>query len=87
MLYGNPFVAFGAAPSLALGLLSFLYLIGSICVYVSLIYQISTRIRNAPEGDALARRFGLPEAILAGLLILFLLLTISSAVSQPVHSV
>jgi membrane protease YdiL (CAAX protease family) len=82
MLNGNLVVALGAAPSLALGLLSLVYLIGSICVYVSLIYQISTRIRNALEGDALARRFGLPEAILAGVLTLFLLLTISSAVSQ-----
>ena len=83
MLYGNAFVALGATPSLALGLLSFVYLIGSICVYVSLIYQISTRIRNTTEGDVPPRAFGLPEAILAGLLTLFLLLTISSAVSQP----
>ena len=83
MPYGNPFAAFGAAPSLALGLLSFVYLIGSICVYLSLIYQISTRVRSAGETDAPARAFGLPEAILAGLLTLFLLLTINSAVSQP----
>ena len=79
----NPFGAFGVAPSLALGLLSFVYVIGSICVYLSLIYQISTRTRSAAETEAPARAFGLPEAILAGLLTLFLLLTINSAVSQP----
>jgi membrane protease YdiL (CAAX protease family) len=79
---GNLFAAFGAAPSLVLGLLWALYLIASTCVYLSLIYQISTRTRNA-EADAPARRFGFPEAILAGLLTLFLLLTISSTVSQP----
>ncbi len=83
MPYENPFAAFGAAPSLALGLLSFVYVIGSVCVYLSLIYQISTRTRSAAETDAPARAFGLPEAILAGMLILFLLLTINSAVSQP----
>ena len=83
MPYENPFAAFGTAPSLALGLLSFVYVIGSICVYLSLIYQISTRIRSAAETDGPARAFGLPEAILAGMLTLFLLLTINSAVSQP----
>ena len=83
MPYGNLFAAFGAAPNLALGLLSFVYVIGSICVYASLIYQISIRVRNAPEDEAPARPFGLPEAILAGLLTLFLVLTINSAVSQP----
>ena len=82
MLYGNPFAAFGTAPSLVLGLLWALYLVGSIGVYLSLIYQINTRTRNG-ETDAPARGFGLPEAILAGLLALFLLLTISSTVSQP----
>jgi membrane protease YdiL (CAAX protease family) len=82
MLSGNLFAAFGATPSLVLGLLWALYLIASTCVYLSLIYQISTRTRNV-EPDAPARRFGFPEAILAGLLALFLLLTISSTVSQP----
>jgi membrane protease YdiL (CAAX protease family) len=83
MLSGNPLATFGAAPNLALGLLSFLYLIGSICIYLSLIYQISRRTRNAAEADAPPRGFGLPEAILAGLLTVFLLLTISSTASQP----
>ena len=83
MLCWNIFAAFGAAPSVALALLSFLYAIASICVYVSLIYQISARIRSASLADAPARIFGLPEAVLAGVLIFFFLLTISSAVPDP----
>jgi len=83
MLFGNFFATFGAAPSVALGLLYFLYLAASICLYISLTYQISTRTRNASGAEAPARVFGLPEAILAALLIVFLLLTISSTVSQP----
>jgi CAAX protease family protein len=76
MLFGNVFTTFGA-------LLSFLYAIASVCVYVSLIYQISTRIRSASTADAPARAFGVPEAVLAGVLILFFLLTISSAAQDP----
>jgi membrane protease YdiL (CAAX protease family) len=83
MAFGDIFAAFGAAPSVALALLSFLYAIASVCVYVSLIYQISARIRSASLADAPARIFGLPEAVLAGVLIFFLLLTISSAVPDP----
>jgi membrane protease YdiL (CAAX protease family) len=83
MQLGNAFATFGAAPSLALGLLSALYFIGSLCVYVSLIYQISARVRGASEADAPARAFGLPEAVLASVLIFFFLLTISSAVPDP----
>src|SRR5205823_1672205 len=83
MLSDGLFAAFGGAPSVALGLLSAVYLIASIAVYVSLTYQISTRTRNASGAEAPARAFGLPEAVLAGLLALFLLLTISSTVSQP----
>jgi uncharacterized protein len=83
MLFGNFFAAFGVAPSQALGLLSALYLIASVCVYLSLTYQIGTRTRNHPAGDAQARAFGLPEAVLAAVLILFFLLTISSTVPDP----
>jgi len=50
-------------------LLSALYFIASLCVYVSLIYQISTRIRKRFRADAPARAFGLPEAVLASVLI------------------
>jgi hypothetical protein len=83
MLPHSLFVALESAPSIALGLLSVVYLIASIGVYLSLSYQISTRTRNASGAEAPARAFGLPEAVLAGLLTLFLLLTISSTVSQP----
>ena len=74
MLFGNIFATFGAAPSVALSLLSALYFIASLCVYVSLIYQISTRIRSASGDDAPARAFGPPEAVLASVLIFFFLL-------------
>jgi membrane protease YdiL (CAAX protease family) len=83
MPFENIFLASGAAPSLALKFLSTLYFIGSICVYVSLIYQISTRIRSASSADMPVRAFGLPEAALASVLIFFFLLTISSAASDP----
>jgi membrane protease YdiL (CAAX protease family) len=82
MLSGNFFAAF-EAPSLALSLLSVLYLVGSVCVYLLLISQISTGIRNRSVADAPERTFGLPEAILASVLILFFLITISSAVPDP----
>ena len=83
MLFGNVFATFGAAPSLALALLSALYFIASLCVYVSLIYQISARIRSASGADAPERAFGLPEAVLASVLIFFFLLTISSTAPDP----
>ena len=83
MLLGNFFAAFGVAPSQVLGLLSALYLIASVCVYLSLAYQIGTRTRNHSAADAQARAFGLPEAVLATVLILFFLLTISSTVPDP----
>jgi membrane protease YdiL (CAAX protease family) len=83
MLSGNFFAAFGAAPNLALNLLWVLYLVGSICVYLSLISQIGTGIRNRCIADAPERTFGFPEAILATVLILFFLITISSAVPDP----
>jgi membrane protease YdiL (CAAX protease family) len=83
MLSGNFFTVFGAAPSLALDLLSVLYLIASVCVYLSLISQISTGTRNASTADAPERTFGFPEAILASALMVFLLMTISSTVQDP----
>jgi CAAX protease family protein len=83
MSIGNLFATSGAAPSVALALLSFLYGIAAICVYVSLIYQISARIRGVSGTEMPERAFGLPEAILAGVLIFFFLLTISSTVSDP----
>jgi membrane protease YdiL (CAAX protease family) len=83
MLFGNVLATFGAGPNVALALLSFLYLIASLCVYVSLIYQISRQSRTAAAAGTRARVFGLPEAVLASVLVLFFLLTISSAVPDP----
>ena len=85
MQSGSLFAASGGVPGSILGLvLSILYLLASLYVYISLIYQISARTRNALDADAATTRsFGLPEAILAGLLIGFLFLTIGASVSQP----
>ena len=85
MWLGSIFAASGAVPGSVLGLLlSLLYLLASLYVYISLIYQISARTRNTYGPEAAATRtFGLPEAILAALLILFLFLTIGASVSQP----
>jgi CAAX protease family protein len=83
MLFGNVFATFGAAPSVALVLISLLYAIAGIGVYLSLIYQISARVRAASDTEIVARVFGLPEAILAGVLIFFFLLTISSTAPDP----
>jgi len=85
MQSGSLFAASGGVPGSILGLvLSILYLLASLYVYISLIYQISARTRNALDADATTTRsFGLPEAILAALLIGFLFLTIGASVSQP----
>ena len=85
MQSGSLFAASGGVPGSILGLvLSILYLLASLYVYISLIYQISARTRNALDADAATTRsFGLPEAILAALLIGFLFLTIGASVSQP----
>lgn len=85
MLSVSPFTALGAIGGSVLGLLlSLFYLLASLYVYISLIYQISARNRTAFGGDVAATRsFGLPEAILAALLILFLFLTIGASISQP----
>jgi membrane protease YdiL (CAAX protease family) len=83
MLSGNFFAAFGAAPNLVWNLLSVLYLVASVCVYLSLLSQISTGTRNRSVPEGPERTFGFPEAILASVLILFFLMTISSAVPDP----
>ena len=83
MLSGDFFAAFESVPNLALGLLSILYLIASVCVYLSLISQISTGSRNASSADAPERTFGFPEAILASVLIIFFLMSIGSTAPDP----
>jgi membrane protease YdiL (CAAX protease family) len=75
------FAAFGAAPSFLLNAFFALYFLASVYVYISLIRQIGARI-SLSAGEP-TKTFGLPEAILAGALILFLLLSISASVSRP----
>ena len=75
------FAAFGAAPSFVLNVFFALYFLASVYVYISLVRQIGART-SASAGEP-TKTFGLPEAILAGALILFLLLSISASASRP----
>ena len=75
------FAALGAVPDFALNVLFALYFLASIYVYVSLIWQISVRT-SVPAGES-EKRFGLPEAILAAVLVSLLLRGISASVSRP----
>ncbi len=84
MRSGSLFAAFGAAPGVLFGVLSLLYVLASVYVYISLIHQIRARASSKASGvDTAGRTFGLPEAILAAVLIFFLLLNISASVSHP----
>ena len=75
------FAAFGAAPSFVLNVFFALYFLASVYVYISLVRQIGART-SVPAGEP-TKTFGLPEAILAGALILFLLLSIIASASRP----
>ena len=75
------FAAFGAAPSFALNAFFALYFLASVYVYISLVRQIGAR--TSVFASEPTKTFGLPEAILAGALILFLLLSISASASRP----
>jgi len=75
------FAAFGAAPSFVLNVFFALYFLASVYVYISLIRQIGART-SVSAGEP-TKTFGLPEAILAGALILFLLLSIIASASRP----
>jgi hypothetical protein len=78
------FAAFGVAPNFVFNVLSVLYVVVSAYVYISLIHQISARGDPKPFGaDTASRPFGLPEAILSAVLIVFLLLNIGASVSHP----
>src|SRR6266481_9164640 len=74
------FAALGAAPNDVLSVFFILYVLASILVYISLIWQISAR--TSTSVDEPKRTFGLPEAILAGALIFLLLLNVSASVSN-----
>ena len=77
------FAASGVVPNAVFGVLSLLYVLASLYVYISLIHQISARSLSGVAANAPARTFGGPEAILAALLILFLSVSIGASVSQP----
>ena len=72
------FAALGAAPSF---LLFLLWLFGAAGVYLALIAQINAR--TPVPTDRPARMFGLPEVILAAVLISFLLLNINASFAHP----
>ena len=75
------FAAFGAAPSFVLNVFVALYFLASVYVYISLVRQIGAR--TSVSASEPTKTFGLPEAILAGALILFLLLSIIASASRP----
>jgi len=78
------FAAFGVAPNFIFAVLSLLYFVVSAYIYISLIHQIRAREDAKPaSADAGIRAFGLPEAILSAVLIVFLLLNIGASISHP----
>ncbi len=77
------FAASGVVPNAVFGVLSLLYVLASLYVYISLIHQIRARSLSGVGLNAPARTFGGPEAILAALLILFLSVSIGASVSLP----
>jgi membrane protease YdiL (CAAX protease family) len=77
------FAALGVAPSIFFGILSLLYVLVSAYIYISLIHQISARGDGSASAVDPPRRFGLPEAIVAGVLIAFLLLNVGASLSHP----
>ena len=60
-----------------------LWFVGGVYVYVALIRQISARPAIPPPGEEPVRTFGMPEAIMALVLISFLLLNVVASVSAP----
>src|SRR5438034_4160481 len=76
------FAVFGVAPNFIFAVLSLLYFVVSAYIYISLIHQIRAREDAKPAGAGI-RTFGLPEAIVSAVLIVFLLLNIGASVSHP----
>ena len=83
MLSASFFAAFGVAPNILFSILFILWVLASLYVYASLIHQISAQRPGGVGANVPARTFGMPEAILAALLIAFFSLSISASVSQP----
>ncbi|HVF72359.1 MAG TPA: CPBP family intramembrane glutamic endopeptidase [Chthoniobacterales bacterium] len=69
----------GFLPALSAVINAF-FLVAGVYIYVSLLRQVSAR--TVPPETPLIRNFGLPEAIVAILLTLFFLLTLTGASSQ-----
>jgi membrane protease YdiL (CAAX protease family) len=63
------------------GVANVLFLLVSLSIYILLILQINRR--PSPTADGLARKFGLPEAIVAIALVLLLLLGVIFSVLHP----
>src|SRR5438477_409355 len=83
MQYGSLCATFGTAPNVLFGVFSVLYVLAGLYVYTSLIHQIRARRPSGVTTNAPARIFGIPEAIVAALLILFFSLSIVASVSHP----
>jgi membrane protease YdiL (CAAX protease family) len=64
------------------GVLFVLWLLLGTFIYVALIHQIRTR--TDVQADVSTRTFGLPEAIVAALLMSFLLLNVIVSISRPI---
>ncbi|HZR77596.1 MAG TPA: CPBP family intramembrane glutamic endopeptidase [Chthoniobacterales bacterium] len=70
---------FAAASSIALGLLFVVFLGVGLLIYLALAWQVARREGAPPEPPRVTKTFGLPEAFLAVLLVLFLLTNITAA--------
>lgn len=64
-----------------IAILFFLWLLVGAFIYISVIRQIG--VRNSPSPDESTRTFGLPEAIVAAVLISLLLLNVIASSSRP----
>jgi membrane protease YdiL (CAAX protease family) len=72
--------ALGVATNDVLSVFFLFYVLASILVYISLVWQINAR--TSASVDEPKKTFGLPEAILAGALIFLLSLNVSASVSS-----
>ena len=70
----------GFLPALSAVINAF-FLVAGVYIYVSLVRQLSSRVTEE-EGLTPVRRFGWPEAILAGFLAMFFLLTLAGSSSH-----
>ena len=72
--------------SALINILLWLFFLGGVYVYSALIRQISARAPEGGEEEAPAKSFGLPEAIVALVLISFVLLNALASFSAPTAS-